>query len=957
MSTIPEIRKRTGQIVSFDVTKINRAVEKAFYAVTNDPHQREAELIARTVVDRLTGRADAMGENYVPSVEEVQDIVEQAIMQQGFFDVAKAYIVYRYEHQKARTEEQKVVQEKIQNREFVVTKDDGTAELFLPEKIHALFTRAARGYEGVVAVDALVEQAQRELFDGMTSRDIMHTLVLVARSFIEQDPAYSLVASRLLLEGIVYEDVFGAVPTDTLALQARYREAFKETMHHGVAQKLLDERMLTFDLEKISAAIMPERDDLLRYLGTQTLFDRYFLRDKTSTTQRFIETPQFMWMRVAMGLALAEDNKEDRAISFYNLMSELRYVPSTPTLFNSGTTYSQLSSCFLGVVGDDLHSIFKTYEDYAHMARHSGGVAYSWTKLRATGANVKSAGGASSNGPIPFLKVLDSTVVAINRSGRRRGACCVYLEPWHYDVEEFIELRKNTGDERRRTHDLNTALWIPDLFMKRIRENGEWTLFSPDETKDLPETYGADFERRYVAYEREADEGKIRLFKRMRARDLWKKILTQLFETGHPWITFKDPSNIRSPQDHVGVIHNSNLCTEITLNNEPDKEVAVCNLGSINLGEHIVHGELSEERLKETVIAAVRMLDNVIDLNYYPIVETRNANLRHRPIGLGLMGFQDALYKLGYNFDSEEAVRFADKSMEMISYYGILASSTLAKERGTYQSYKGSKWERNIFPVNTLDLLEKDRGEAILVDRTESMDWTPVREHVSKYGMRNSNVMAMAPTATISNIAGCFPTIEPVYKNIYVKANISGTFIVVNEYLIEDLKKEGLWNHELLEVIKGHEGSLEHISVIPQWIKERYKEVFSIDQQWLIKAAAARGKWIDQSQSLNIFYSGTSGAELANIYTYAWQAGLKTTYYLRSLGATAIEQSTVALDKQQNLDKREAETLAAVAVAEIKEELHAQELAPQPVPATVVMHKTSELKLCKIDDPNCESCQ
>ena len=943
-----------GQIVPFDATKINRAVEKAFYAVTNDPHQSEATIVAKTVVERLERRGEVMGENYVPSVEEVQDIVELSIMQLGFFDVAKAYIVYRYEHEKIRTEEQKVVQEKIQRREFVVTKDDGTAELFPPERIHGLFMRAARGFEGVVAVDALIEQSQRELYDGMSSRDVVHTLVLVARSFVEQDPAYSYVASRLLLHGIVYADAIGALPADESAFTARYREAFEENIRHGVATKLLDERMLSFDFGKITAALEPERDDLLKYLGTQTLFDRYFLRDKSGESRhRFIETPQYMWMRIAMGLALAEDNKEERAIGFYTLMSQLRYVPSTPTLFNSGTTYSQLSSCFLGVVGDDLHSIFKTFEDYAHMARHSGGVAYSWTKLRATGSAVKSAGGAASNGPIPFLKILDSTVIAINRSGRRRGACCVYLEPWHYDVEEFLELRKNTGDERRRTHDLNTALWIPDLFMKRIRENGAWTLFSPDETPDLPETFGAEFERRYIAYEHAAEEGKMHLFKTMHARDLWKKILTQLYETGHPWITFKDASNVRSPQDHVGVIHNSNLCTEIILNNEPDKEIAVCNLGSINLTEHIVDGKLSEERIRETVTSAVRMLDNVIDLNFYPIPETRTSNLRHRPIGLGLMGFQDALYKLGYAFDSEECVRFADRSMEMISYYAILASSNLAKERGTYQSYKGSKWDRGIFPVDTLDLLEANRGEAVLVDRTAHMDWSGVREEVRKYGMRNSNIMAMAPTATISNIAGCFPTIEPAYKNIYVKANISGTFVVGNDYLIEDLKKEGLWNHELLEVIKGHEGNLAHISVIPQWIKDKYKEVFQIDQQWLIKAAAVRGKWIDQSQSLNIFYSGTSGAELANVYMYAWQAGLKTTYYLRTLSASGIEQSTVSLDKQQNLEKRNEEALAEVAVAEIKEELVSHDPRPEPM----IVQKTSALKLCKIDDPSCESCQ
>lgn len=948
MATFTNIRKRTGHIVPFDLQKINRAVEKAFFSVTNDPHASEADAVAKSVAMRLEERLPSMGEHYVPSVEEVQDLVEMAIMERGFFDVAKAYIVYRYEHTKIRIQKQEEVRQKIEKREFVVTKNDGTAELFLPETIRAMFVRASQGYESVLDLDALIEQAQRELYDGMTMRDVTNTLVLVARSFIERDPAYSYIASRLLLRGIVYEDALGSVPDDADAFTARYRDAFATNIRLAVAQGTLDDRMLSFDLARIASYIDPSRDDLLKYLGTQTLFDRYFIKDKTNHKEhRFLETPQFMWMRVAMGLALNEDKKEERAVSFYNLMSTLRYVPSTPTLFNAGTKFSQLSSCYLGVVADDLHSIFKSYEDYAHMARLSGGVAYSWTKLRGTGAVVKSTG-VTSNGVVSFLKILDSTVIGINRSGRRRGACCVYLEPWHIDVEDFIELRKNTGDERRRTHDLNTALWIPDLFMKRVRDNDAWTLFSPDETPDLPETYGKDFENRYRAYEKKADEGGIRLFRRVQARDLWKKVVTQLYETGHPWVTFKDPGNVRSPLDHVGVIHNSNLCTEIELPNEADKEVAVCNLGSINLGKHIINDALDVSMVRESVMTAMRMLDNIIDLNYYPIPETRNANLRHRPVGLGVMGLQDALYKLGLSFDSDAAVAFSDASMEMISYYAILASSELARDRGVFQSYKGSKWDRGLFPLDTLDLLEHERGEALFVDRTTTMDWTPVRESVRKYGMRNSNCLALAPTATISNIAGCFPTIEPIYKNIYVKSNISGTFIVVNEYLIEDLKQEGLWNQEMLELLKGSEGDLAHISAVPQWIKEKHKEVFKIDQQWLIKAAAHRAKWIDQSQSLNVFYSGTSGAELSNLYQYAWQTGLKTTYYLRSLGASAIEQSTIGLDKQQNLEKREKETLAAI--TEIKEEISAQD----PV---LSAQKTPELKLCKIDDPTCESCQ
>ncbi|HXK39287.1 MAG TPA: ribonucleoside-diphosphate reductase subunit alpha, partial [Candidatus Paceibacterota bacterium] len=805
-----------------------------------------------------------------------------------------------------------------------------------------------------VDIDTLVMQAEREMYEGMSMRDVSHTVALVARSFIERDPAYSMLASRLLLELAIYPDCMEVTMPGALGFEASYKTGFKDSIMRGVDLALLDERMKTFDLDMLAEALVPSRDELLKYLGAQTLTDRYLVRDKRDRTRHFfLEAPQMMWMRVAMGLALLEENREERAITFYNLISALRYVPSTPTLFNAGTTHSQLSSCYLGVVEDDLHSIFKSYEDYAHMARFDGGVGLSWTKLRATGALIKSTH-IDSNGIVPFLKILDSTVVGINRSGRRRGACAVYLEPWHADVEDFVELRKNTGDERRRTPELNTALWIPDLFMQRVRDDGAWTLLSSDEAKDLPDLYGAAFTKRYEEYEVMAERGELRISKKIRARDLWKKVLTQLFETGHPWITFKDTSNLRSPQDHVGVIHNSNLCTEIVLNTIADDEVAVCNLGSINLVTHIKDGVLDEGMIKETATAAMRMLDNVVDLNYYPIKETKKSNMRHRPVGLGIMGFQDALFLQNINFETEECIRFADESMEMISYYAILASSELAKERGTYETYKGSKWDKGIFPVDTLQILEDDRGETVPVSRDGKLDWSAVRESVKKYGMRNSNCMAMAPTATIANIAGCFPTIEPIYKNIYVKANIAGDFIVLNTYLVDDLKGEGLWNSEMIEMIKGADGDISLISSIPTWIKEKHKEVFAIDPAHLVKAAAYRGKWIDQSQSLNVFFSGTSGARLSEVYQLAWTLGVKTTYYLRTLGASAIEKSTVTLDKQQLSSTVRDRVAAQETVDSIKAELAAGD--PVTVPAASPPTQGA-LKLCKIDDPSCEACQ
>ncbi len=955
---IKEVRKRRGKIVPFEQEKITHAIERAFLDVLNEKREKDAEMVSDIVVADLVERANAVGETYIPAVEEVQDMVERALMQKGFFEVAKSYIVYRYEHAKIREEKQEVVVEKIERREFFVTIAGGERISVTRDFLRGLFTKSSRGIERDIDIDELVAQAEREMYEGMSMRDLSHTVALVARSFIERDPAYSLLASRTALELSVYPDTMDVTDPSNGAFADAYRQGFIASIKKGIDLGITDTRMGEFDLVRLAQALEPSRDDMLRYLGTQTLADRYLLRDKRDRKRHiYLEAPQMMWMRVAMGLSLLESDKEARAIEFYNLMSALRYVPSTPTLFNAGTPHSQLSSCYLGVTGDDLHSIFKAYEDYSHMAKFDGGVGYSWTKLRATGSRIKSTG-IDSNGLIPFLKILDSTVVCINRSGRRRGACAVYLEPWHADVEDFLELRKNTGDERRRTPDLNTALWIPDEFMKRVRDDEMWSLFSPDETPELPDLYGSAFSARYAEYEALGAEGKLTTFVQIKARDLWKKVLTQLFETGHPWITFKDTSNIRSPQDHIGVVHNSNLCTEITLNNAPDDEVAVCNLGSINLAEHIVNGKLDEARIKESATLAMRMLDNVIDLNYYPIPETRKSNMRHRPVGLGIMGFQDALYLQDLKFESEECIRFADESMEMISYYAILASSELARERGTYETYAGSKWDRGIFPVDTLDLLARDRGEEILVSRTAKLNWSVVRDAVKKYGMRNSNCMAMAPTATIANIAGCFPTIEPIYKNIYVKANISGDFIVFNNYLVDDLKKEGLWNSEMLEMIKGAEGSLDAISSIPAWIKEKHKEVFAIDPAFLVKATAYRGKWIDQSQSFNIFFSGTSGAKLSDVYQLAWQMGVKTTYYLRSLGASAIEKSTVALEKQNLSSTVHERIVAEEAVASIKAEISASEPVTVPVMRTTsVQQQTQTLKLCKLDDPTCESCQ
>jgi ribonucleoside-diphosphate reductase alpha chain len=760
----------------------------------------------------------------------------------------------------------------------------------------------------------------------MTSK-INQAVIMAIRARIERDPVYSTLAARFLFNDL-YKSVLG-VDEFAETFADAHHNGFKTRIKAGIDAGRLDPRLLDYDLDRLGAELRPERDCLFTYLGAQVLYDRYFLKN---LDQEILETPQYFWMRVAMGLALNEkSDREAHALRFYDVISSLHYVPSTPTLFHAGTNHPQMSSCYLTTVNDDLSHILKSIGDNAQLSKWSGGLGNDWTNIRGTGARIKSTN-VGSQGVVPFLKIVDATTAAINRSGKRRGATCVYLETWHYDIEDFLELRKNTGDERRRTHDTNTANWIPDLFMKRVLEDSHWTLFSPDETPDLHDLFGRAFEERYEHYERMADAGDIRLFRRMRAVDLWRKMITMLYETGHPWITFKDPSNVRSPQDHVGVVHSSNLCTEITLNTSAE-ETAVCNLGSVNMSVHVDDGKLNHERLKYTVKMAVRMLDNVIDLNFYPTEESRNANMRHRPIGLGVMGLQDALYMLNLPFASEDAVRFSDETQEFISYHAIMASSELAEEKGTYLTYPGSKWDRGIFPADTLALLESERGVPTGVDQRAHLDWTPVRTHVKTHGMRNSNTMAIAPTATIANIAGCVPSIEPIYKNMYVKSNFSGEFTIINRYLVIDLKELDLWDDDMMEKIKYYDGSVQNIDAIPMEVRDRYKEVFEIDSNWIVKHAAQRGKWIDQSQSVNVFTTSKSGKQISEIYLAAWKMGLKTTYYLRTLGASSIEKSS--------LDTKNKKFAGAAHV--VAEE--------QTVPASQVT------SACSIMDPSCEACQ
>lgn len=891
---VEKVTKRDGRVVDFDQNKIETAMQKAFRAVQAQASDEKIHAIANQVVADV----EAKFPEAVPSVEDVQDFVERQIAGAGYFEVAKAYILYRYQ-QKAKREEQKaeaVAQAKA--HQLHVTLRDGRKVPFDVNEITDLLVKCCGEYREQIDVDAVIQDAMGNVYDGITTHEINLALTMALKARIERDPVYSEVAARVLLNDL-YRDVLGTNEFSR-GFEQKYRAGFAESLQKALASQRVDRRMMDFDIERLAQAMSPERDRRLKYMGVQVLYDRYFLQDME---QKILEVPQYFWMRVAMGLALEEDNKEERALEFYEVMSTLHYVPSTPTLFNAGTSHPQMSSCYLTTVEDDLSHIFKSFGDNAQLSKYTGGIGNDWTNLRGTGALIKSTN-VGSQGVIPFLKIADTVTAAINRSGKRRGATCAYLETWHYDIEDFLELRKNTGDDRRRTHDMNTANWIPDLFMKRVMANGEWTLFSPDETPDLHHLYGKKFEERYEAYERMAEQGNIKLFRKMPAKDLWRKMIEMLFSTGHPWMTFKDACNIRSPQDHVGVIHSSNLCTEITLNTSAD-ETAVCNLGSINLVRHVApstssgqRGTVDYKKLARTVKTAMRMLDNVIDLNFYPTAEAKNSNFRHRPVGLGVMGWQDMLYQMELTFDSEAAVELSDQLQEFLAYHAILSSSELAAERGAYQSFKGSKWDRGIFPHDTIALLEEERGIETGVPRGGKLDWNVVRASVKKHGMRNSNTMAIAPTATISNISGVFPSIEPIYKNVYVKSNFSGEFTTNNWYLMEDLKRHGLWSQEMLDKIKYYDGSVQKIEEIPRQVRERYKEVFELDPIWLLKHAARRGKWIDQSQSLNLFLNTTSGKAISEVYAHAWRMGLKTTYYLRTLGASAIEKSTLDVNKK-----------------------------------------------------------
>jgi len=915
--------KRSGEVVEFDTDRIRNAILKAVHATGSELSLPALEQI----VDAIRTDIDSRFGEFYPNVENIQDVVEKHLVLAGHYEIAKSYILYRADRRHARMAAQETAIEHARLGKLTVTKPDGRVELLSAKQIaETLSETAGADLASSINTDLLVREVIKNVYDGVSIEHLERALVLAATAFIEMDPAYSSLASRLLLRTL-HGEVLGDWTTDEETRAKQYRAGFKRSVARGVELDLLDPRMADYDLERLADRLEPERDELFHYLGTQTLCDRYFLREGKVS----LEMPQIFWMRVAMGLSLEEDDRDSRAIEFYDLVSRLNFIPSTPTLFHAGTSHPQLSSCYLTTIDDDLAHIFKSLGDNAQLSKWSGGIGNDWTNIRGTGSPIKSTH-VDSQGVIPFLKIANDVTMAINRSGKRRGATCAYLETWHYDIEEFLDLRRNTGDERRRTHDMNTANWIPDLFMKRVLAEEDWTLFSPNETPDLHDLYGRAFEERYVEYERLAAAGELELSKTIPAVQLWRKMLTMLFETGHPWITFKDACNVRSPQDQAGVVHSSNLCTEITLNTSSD-ETAVCNLGSINLARHMVNGALDRDRLAGSVTTAIRMLDNVIDLNFYPTVEARNSNLRHRPIGLGLMGLQDALFIQDFDFESPETLEFVDSTMEWISYHAILASSVLAKERGSYPSFAGSKWDRGLLPHDTIDLLEQERGVPVEVDRTARLDWDPVRQHLSEHGMRNSNTMAIAPTATIGNIAGVFPCIEPIYKNIYVKANISGEFTVTNAYLIADLKKLGLWSSEMLDQLKAYDGSLERIAEVPAALKKKYREAFEIDAIWCLELTAARAKWIDQSQSHNVFLKGTSGSRLHEVYTMAWKKGLKTTYYLRSLAVSQIEKSTVEAAKFGYTQKREQAAVPA---------------------ATAV---TSEPELCRIDDPDCEACQ
>ncbi len=920
--------KRNGTVVPFEASKIAVAITKAFLAVEGGTAAASSRI--HETVDKLTQLVEATFQRRMPSggtihIEDIQDQVELALMRSGEQKVARDYVIYREQQAQKRAAKlalSPATQEAAQN--ISVVQADGSRAPLDIDRLHTIVSEACVNLSDV-SESEILDEALKNLYDGVTQAELSTSLVITARTLIEQEPNYTFVAARLLCDNLRSEALafLGVAQSATQHdMGTLYAKALPAYIDKGIELELLAPELRAFDLERLGKALLPEHDLQFTYLGLQTLYDRYFIHSDDTR----IELPQIFFMRVAMGLAVKETDKNARAIEFYELLSSFDYMSSTPTLFNSGTLRPQLSSCYLTTVPDDLHGIYGAIQDNAMLSKFAGGLGNDWTPVRALGAYIKGTNG-KSQGVVPFLKVANDTAVAVNQGGKRKGAVCAYLETWHMDIEEFVELRKNTGDDRRRTHDMNTANWIPDLFMKRVFEDGDWTLFSPNDTPDLHDLYGKAFEERYNQYEEMTRTGDLKLYKTVKAQNLWRKMLGMLFETGHPWMTFKDPCNLRSPQQHVGVVHSSNLCTEITLNTNKD-EIAVCNLGSVNLPQHIDDNGLNHEKLQKTVRTAVRMLDNVIDINYYSVDAAENSNMLHRPVGLGLMGFQDALYKQHTAYSSEGAVEFADRSMEAISYYAIQASSELAAERGSYSSYEGSLWSQGIFPVDSLDRLIEERGEDyIQVDKSRTLDWDGLRDIVKSRGMRNSNVMAIAPTATIANITGVSQSIEPTYQNLYVKSNLSGEFTVVNPYLVNDLKANGLWDAVMVNDLKYYDGSVQSIDRMPDDLKAIYANAFEVEPRWLVESASRRQKWIDQAQSLNLYINNASGKKLDITYRMAWLCGLKTTYYLRSLAATGTEKSTI-----------DTGTLNAVS--------NEADGGPAPVP-----------QACSLDDPDCEACQ
>jgi ribonucleoside-diphosphate reductase alpha chain len=927
-----QIIRRNGAVVPFEPSKIAVALMKAFLAVHGT--QGAASASVRETVDGLTQNVVRALMRSRPGggtfhIEDVQDHVELGLMRSGHHEVARAYVLYR----ERRTQERAHQAEATQPAEALLHVTDGGQRVPLDlNRLQHLIEDACKGLGKDVKADPIVAETKRNLYDGVPIEEVYKASILAARTLIEKDPDYTYATARLLLHTIVKEVIGEEVPSSEMG--ARYADYFPQFIKKGVQNDLLDERLQQFDLARLGAALKPERDLQFDYLGLQTLYDRYFLHVRKSR----IELPQAFFMRVAMGLSLNEIDREARAIEFYEVLSSFDFMSSTPTLFNSGTLRSQLSSCYLTTVPDDLDGIYESIKENALLSKFAGGLGNDWTRVRALGSHIKGTNG-ESQGVVPFLKVVNDTAVAVNQGGKRKGAVCTYLETWHLDIEEFLELRKNTGDDRRRTHDMNTANWIPDLFMKRVMEKGDWTLFSPNNVPDLHDLFGADFERAYVAYEAKAERGEIKPSRKVPASDLWRKMLTMLFETGHPWITFKDACNVRSPQQHAGVVHSSNLCTEITLNTS-DTETAVCNLGSINLLQHLKDGGIDHDKLQRTIKTAMRMLDNVIDINYYAVKKARDSNMRHRPVGLGIMGFQDALYELRVPYASGDAVNFADRSMEAVCYYAYWASTELARERGRYASYKGSLWDQGVLPLDTLDMLANARGGYVDVDRSATLDWDALRQKIATDGMRNSNCVAIAPTATISNIIGVDASIEPCFGNLSVKSNLSGEFTVINSYLVKDLKRLGLWDDVMVMDLKHFDGSLRPIDRVPQEVKALYATAFEVEPLWLVEAAARRQKWIDQAQSLNIYMAGASGKKLDDTYKLAWLRGLKTTYYLRTTSATQVEKST-----------GRAGQLNAVSMSSSDAHTAAAQAAP------AAMEPATDIKFCAIDDPGCEACQ